>query len=225
MRIIAVILLTLLLAACSSTRNKPCEIQDGVARQQTAAVSPNQDTTKWDLLTGAAVADSDGDALQNNTKTGVDVQSPNQATAGTIQFTFLPDVSKILATTSPGEQATLDRLAATQRSLAAIEHRLATDATLTPEERAMLEAKVTAANTALDSLTEKLDRYSEEKIKAAMALAPDLSSLKQILFNVQQVTTAGNEQPNISDAQAESIARVAEKAVEVTPVPSDGGGE
>lgn len=221
MRIAATSLIVVLLAACA-TRNTPCEIEDATGRMSAAAsTSANQDTKKWDVFTGAAVADSDGDALQNNTKTGVDVQSPTQATAGTIQFTFLPDVSKILSTTSPGEQAVLNRIAGTEQSILCIDKRLACDATLTPEEREYLEKKSLDAKTQLASLIDRLDEYSAKKIAAAQSMAPDLGCLRQILFNVQQVTTAGNEMPNISDAQAESIARVAEKGVEVSPVPDN----
>lgn len=220
--ITALFVFMFMLTSCSATRCKPDEMTDALNRQA-GTVASEQRVTKLDLLTGVAIADSDGDALNANTKTGVDVTSPNQATAAPVQFSLLPDVSKILARTTPGEQATLDRLAATEQILQACETRLATDPTLTPEECAYFDEKIAAAKVDLAALLNRLDAYSKEKMTQAIALAPDLSALTQVLFLVQQVTTAGSEKGQISDAQADSIARVAETAVQVTPVPERGG--
>lgn len=220
MRFIAIVICALLIVGCA-TRNTPCEIEDATGRMgQQATVSPNQDTKKWDVFTGAAVADSDGDALQNNTKTGVDVQSPTQATAGTIQFSFLPDATKILSHTTPGEAATLRRLESLEQEMAAYADTLANDPTLSSERRLWVENALATTKANYERERDRLDQYSEAKWKKAESFVPDLGALKQILFNVQQVTVAGNEKPNISDAQAESIARVAEKGVESSPLPS-----
>ncbi len=221
MRTVSIAIALLILVGCA-TRNTPCEIEDATARMASSAASTSssQETKKWDVFAGSAVADSDGDALQNNTKTGVDVQSPTSATAGTIQFHLFPDATKVLEHTTPGEQATLRRLASAETEVAAYKDSLANDPTLTPERRMWIQNELASTKVEIERERERLDKYSEAKWKRMQSMSVDLPALKQILFNVQQVTVAGNEKPNISDAQAESIARVAEKGVESSPLPS-----
>ena len=211
--------------ACSSCRDKPSELLDTQARN-TAGVNPNQDTNKTDLLTGAAVADSDGDANQSNQKVGVDVQSPNQASGATFQFSPLlggnaESAANILATTSPGEEATLRTLTRVQDGIESLETRLRDDVALTLPERTELENKLDAVSRKEALLIARLDKYSENKLRAAQALMPDLGALRNIVYQIHSNQTAGNDAPNISDAQAESIARTAEKALEYSPLGGD----
>lgn len=199
---------------CTACRSTPEDIQKGNTNAA-ATMRPNQDTAKWDTLIGAAVADSDGDSTNSLQKVGVDVQAPAQATGGAIQFPqlFGNAAAEALAHTSPGEAATLRRLERVQENVRAIETRLADDPTLTPTDRAMLETRLKDATQLEDDLILRLDSYSERKLAAARDLAPNLPSFRQILYFVISNQTAGSEKGQISDAQAESIARVASKAV------------
>lgn len=211
-----------LLAGCSSMRCSPDELVASNGNQ-TQRIAPNQDTSKADVLTGAAVADSGGDANLSNQKVGVDVQSPNQATGAT--FAFAPlfgDVAKALTETLPGEAAVLRRLERLEDGEAAIRQRILDDsALLTAAEKAELESRADRYQAQIDLLIERLDRYAAQKIATAQTIAPDLSSLRAVIYQITTNQTAGNEAPQISDAQAEAIARTAERALEYSPLPGD----
>lgn len=219
-RQILAILAVVALVGCSSTRNTPCEVLDAQARQGMTQ-NPYQAVDKTDALTGAALADSDGDATLSNQKVGVDVQSPNQATGA--QFSISPLLGEnggaagVLTQTFPGEKAVLARLESNERASTMIRSRLATDPTLTAEEKAELEARLDRLDAQGDALIERLDAYAAQKIAAAKALVPDLSALRSIVYLITSHQTAGNDVPNITDAQADAIARVAERAVSVSP--------
>lgn len=214
-----------LLGGCSSQR---CSPDDLVATQGATAqkMNPNQATSKADVLTGASVADSDGDANLSNQKVGVDVQAPNQATGPNLSIAPLlgdgNQAASILTATSAGEAAVLARLERLEDSSAKIRQRLDDDPVLSQMERAELEARAKGYDAQVDLLIERLDRYAAQKIQAAARLVPDLSNLRTILYQITTHQTAGNEKPQISDAQAEAIARTAEKALEYSPLPATG---
>ncbi len=232
--ILVLALAAVVLAGCTGTRSNACDTIDkngGVA----ARMNPSQSTSKWDALTGAALADSDGDAVQSNQRVAVDVQSPNQSTGPQIQIAPLvgdaKEAAKILVYVGPAEQAVIDRLKANEAALAAVNMRLDTDPALTPTERHALTEKAKAYDDALDPLLVKLDEYAKKKFEAATAFVPDLSSLAEITYQIITNTNAGSTSPNISDHAATAIAKVAEAAVttsqtaEAGDVVVDQGGE
>jgi hypothetical protein len=204
------------LMGCQGTRSSGCDTL-GAAGDVNASMKPAQSTSKWDALTGAALADSDGDAIQSNQRVAVDVQAPNQSTGPQIQIAPLvgdaKEAARILQFVGPAEQAVMDRLAANEAALIVINMRLATDPALTDAERFSLEAKATVYTEAFDPLLAKLDVYAKQKFDAAAAFVPDLSALSEITYQIITNTNAGSTAPNISDHAATAIAKVAEAAV------------
>ena len=230
MRLSTLVLLfaAVVLAGCTGTRSDACDTikaNGGAANE----LAPTQATAKWDALTGAALADSDGDAVQSNQRVAVDVQAPNQATGPAIQIAPLVGDAKaaaaILSATSPGEQAVIDRLASNETALAAVNMRLTNDPALTGAERFALEEKAKAYTEALDPLLAKLDVYAKAKFDAARAFVPDLTGLKSIVYNIATNTNAGSTAPNISDPAAAAIAKVAEAAVTTSTTEAVSEGE
>jgi len=209
---------------CAATRSSACDTlaTNGEVAQKQA---PSQSTAKWDALTGAAIADSDGDAVQSNQRVAVDVQAPNQSTGPNLSISSLTGgaeaAAKILSTTSPGEAAVVARIEANEKNLEAIDARLATDAALLPEERVALTERASSYRAALDPLLARLDVYAKAKFDAAKSFVPDLSGLKTIVYQITTNTVAGSALPNISDAQGAAIAAVAEAAV--TTSQTEGG--
>ena len=213
---LALALVVLVLGGCQGTRDSGCDVMES-AGGVNASMKPTQSTSKWDALTGAALADSDGDAVQSNQRVAVDVQAPNQSTGPQITIAPLVGDAKaaaaILSSTSPAEQAVINRLNANELALAAVNARLETDPALTGAERFALEAKSKAYTDALGPLLAKLDVYAKRKFDAAAAFVPDLSALSEITYQIVTNTNAGSTAPNISDHAAQAIAKVAEAAV------------
>lgn len=210
--IAALALLVLALAGCAS-RPDACDVLDANAAQVT---KPVQSVAKWDALTGAALADSDGDAVQSNQRVAVDVQAPNQSTGGNLAISSLTGgaeaAAKILATTSPAEGAVVRQIAANEEAVADVRLRLSQ-----PFEdeaaRSAVEGREAALVARGDSLLARLDVYAARKFDAAKAFVPDLSGLRTIVYQITTNTVAGSALPNISDAQGAAIAKVAEAAV------------
>lgn len=214
----AAIVLALSACACA-TRSNPADVVSATGGSNaTSGPRSAQEVGKADTFTGAAIADSDGGANLSNQKVGVDVQAPNQATGASFNIAPLAGgnsdaAAKVLASTSPGEAATIRRLGDAEARVERLQERLDGPAALTPEERTRLEGDLKTAEALVDDLTRRLDAYSERKLAAAQALVPSLPQLRSVVYLITSHQTAGNDTPNITDAQAESIARTAEKAL------------
>lgn len=221
--LIALAICALLFAGCA-TRNTPAECMDANGSAAMQRQGANQTAEKWDALTGAAIADSDGDATNSNQRVAVDVQAPNQANGPNLQIGLFGDekqAAQIMTNTLPGESAVLRRLSAVESGAEQIRTRLATDPALTPSEKAELSDRLDRYEVQGDALIARLDAYAAQKFEAARALVPDLSNLRSIVYQVTTHQTAGNETPNITDEQGAAIARVAEAAVTTSQTASE----
>ena len=215
----------LLVAAGCATRNTPAECMTANGSQQAQRQGANQTAEKWDALTGAAIADSDGDATNSNQRVAVDVQAPNQANGPNLQIGLFGDekqAAQIMTQTLPGEAAVLRRLEQVEAGAEQIRTRLATDPALTLTEKSELSDRLDRYEVQGDALIARLDAYAAKKFEAARAVVPDLSNLRTIVYQITTHQTAGNETPNITDEQGAAIAKVAEAAVTTSQT---GGGE
>lgn len=214
--LLTLMLVALVLTGCAGNRDGACDVLNATGGIS-SKMQPEQTTTKWDALTAATIADSDGDAVTSLQRVAVDVQAPNQATGPIITIAPLVGDSKaaaeILMHVSPAELAIIDRIAANDVALSKIRERLANDPALTADERTALETKAIAYVDALDPLLDRLDGYAETKFNAAKALVPDLSALTDIVYQIVTTTNAGSTAPNISDPASTAIAKVAHAAV------------
>lgn len=223
MRFMLLILLLacVVLAGCAGTRDGACDVLNATGGIG-SKMQPAQTTSKWDALTAATIADSDGDAVTSLQRVAVDVQAPNQATGPIITIAPLVGDSKaaaeILMHVTPAEQALINRITTNEAALAAITDRLAHDAALTETERMTMSGRAEAYKVALTPLLDRLDGYAEKKFDAAKALVPDLSALTDIVYQIVTTTNAGSTAPNISDPASTAIAKVAHAAVTTSQV-------
>lgn len=224
MKSFLIMAIAVILTACA--KSNCADVQHGVPAMNESGTnrqSQNQDTAKSDIQPAVAYSDGSSSAHAANQKVGVDVQSPTQATASPISIEApfgAGNVTKILEAKSAGEEATIVAMRRVQDGLTAINVRLGSDVTLTQEERVELSTKAARYEEQERLLTLKLDEYTRNKVELAQRSIPNLPNFRQILYYVIQQTTAGNEKPNISNEQAESIARVAETAVKAENNPA-----
>lgn len=205
-------------SSCGDLQDRVRSMGDGSSNSQ----DQSQGLAKTDVLPTVAYADGSSTNSAHAQKVGVEVQSPVQAQSSPINIESPfgntgGSIAAILSKTSPGEDATIKTLTRVQSQIEAINTRLSTDLALTAPERTELADKVTVLQQQEAALTQRLDDYTSKKMALAEKSAPNLPQFRAIVNNIIMQTTAGNEKPVISDAQAQSIARVAEQAVNAEP--------
>lgn len=224
MRLLPLLALALLLAACSASRSTPCDTIKTAG--DSLANRTDQRNTNTDAVPGVAVADTSANAVAAPTTGSVETQTNNSAGAPQLTlhdlFGLERQAANVLGSTSPAEAAVVRTLERTEQRLHTVEDEI--DANVaTPERKAELGAIRDRLATERDALLVRLDGYARQKVADAQAISPklDLSRLEQIaafVINNQQVGT----ERQLTDAQAAATAD-AIKALYARKAPSAGG--